>query len=215
MARNIDTDRIQGSQGDVWLKTPYVGLVTIKSISYSEDVKNKKGEPYTGTPFFKYLVETDEGEKRKTEIVFWRPKQADDAKKADGKLYKIKKFYDNCEVPSELKGEVWLEAIIGKQCNMVLQIQEKVLELAKPPKIIANPNYWFSSNKEQPIDGMTMDKLTKRISEEEMKAFHKLCDDYNNSEVTEEKTKSIVANKDFDEQVPTEHDDLPDSTEIF
>jgi hypothetical protein len=204
------TDAIQGAQGGQtsWLREPYVGRVEIKKIKYSEDAV-KNGKPYTGTPYFKYLVITKpaSGESYMTEILLWRPSKNDTEEKANNKLAKIKGLYDSCGIDSKLSGQEYLEAILGKECNMVIQMQEKALLQSKPPKIINNPTYWFSKPVDEFIE-ITQDKLFWRLSEAEHKKFLAASDKYNKAHPEEAENKSMTPNANFESEEETDDNDF-------
>lgn len=189
------TDAIQGAQGGEtpWLREPYVGRVTIKSIKYSEDVPG-----YKKTPYFKYFIETRpaDGESQKTEIILWRPIDSETEEKSFNKLKKIRGLYDSCGIDPQLKGQEYLEAILGKECNMVIQIQEKALLQAQPPKISNNPTYWFSKPLDEFIE-ITQDKLFWRLSEAELKQFHLASDKFNKEHPKAKEEKKIAPNEEF------------------
>jgi len=211
MGRNLGgiTDSIKGAAPteSQWLKEPYVGRIEIKSIVYSEDIVNN-GVPYTGKPYFKYLIETKGlDENKKTEIYFWRPASGEDETKSNNKLLKIKRFYDSCQVDQNLKDEKYLEAIVGKECNAVIQMQERALLQAKPPKLVNNASFWFSKPVDEAID-VTADKLYNRLSDAELAAFHKAADAYNKAHPEEEKPKSMNPNKEFEQSTEEPTDDL-------
>ena len=207
------TDAIQGASGATqWLREPYVGRVAIKRIAYSEDsVKtDEKGnkKAYSGTPYFKFHIETKpaNGESKITDIILWRPKEGETEEKSKGKLGKIKGLYDSCGVDSKLKGEEYLEAIIDKECNMVIQMQERALLLAKPPKIANNPTYWFSKPLDEFID-ITQDKLYYRLSETDLAKFHAASDKYNKANPDETKDESVTPNKEFEAEAEEKSDE--------
>lgn len=207
MSRDLGniTDAIQGAQGGQtsWLREPYVGRVEITKVTYSEDnVKtDAKGNKiaYKGTPYFKYLLKTlpASGDSKLVEIILWRPVDGEESTKTNNKLGKIKGLYDSCGVDSKLKGEEYIEAILGTECNMVIQMQERAMLLAKPPKIANNPTYWFSKPVDEFIE-ITQDKLFWRLSDAELKKFHAASDKYNKDNPEEEEKKSLAPNTEFE-----------------
>jgi len=150
-----------------WLQEPYCGAVIIKEIHYSENHKYQNGDPYKGTPYFKFLVHTKT--ERKFNIMLWRPKAGETPEKSQRKLDKIKRFLEHAEVDETKDNEEYFNSVIGKEVQVVLQKQDQ-LDLEKVPKIVSRISFWFSKPMTETLS-MDLDKMNVQLSPADIKKF--------------------------------------------
>ena len=106
-----------------WLSEPYVGMVQVKDVMFSDDLKvGANKTPYTGSPFFKFLIATRDGER--VWLTFWRSVPGGDESKNQAKKEKIKTFLDNAEADTSKEGRDFLKSIIGNKLQMVIKKTE-------------------------------------------------------------------------------------------
>jgi hypothetical protein len=158
-----------------WLQDPYIGMVQIKDLRISEDVKKGDGKPYTGKPFFQFLIATKEGER--TWIIFWREVDGEDEKNLT-KREKLKSFLENAKADEKLEGMEYLKSVINQKLQMCLKKKDEIItNKAGIPEIRSNIFYSYSAPATEQLTA-DISKMYYRLSDEDRAKFEKMCAEY-------------------------------------
>jgi hypothetical protein len=190
-----------------WLSEPYVGMVQVKDVMFSDDLKvGANKTPYTGSPFFKFLIATRDGER--VWLTFWRSVPGGDEAKNQAKKEKIKTFLDNAEADTSKEGRDFLKSIIGNKLQMVIKKTESwATNKNGIPQIFTQHFYSYSKKKDENLE-QDASNLYYRMSEADLEAFHKACEEFTakSGKTPEEALGNAInqsAGKDFEESKPT------------
>lgn len=188
-----------------WLNEPYRGMVQIKDIQLSENVKKGDGKAYSGKPFFKFLLKTPE--KEQVWIIFWREIPGDDDEKNRKKRDRLKKFLDNAKADESKEGLEYLQSTIGKKLQVCIKKKDEFITNKQGiPEIRSNVFYSYSVSATENI-GEDNGKQYYRLSDEDRNKFNSACAAYENQtgkSIQQEGALDEAKGEDFiDQEFPT------------
>ena len=139
-------------------------IVNVKRFQTSD---TKEG--YTGSPYYEYIIETNDGKVQY--IKFWKIKPTDAQRTAEFKTKLVKEFLQNCGVTAFENLDAALNAAVGRQVGICLAFKEYWYEDRNTgePKIGRRTEYKFSTVADRvPV---YKDSYSRPLSNEDVAAF--------------------------------------------
>lgn len=133
-----------------FINEPGVFIVKIKSYLLSESRKDYKGNPY-----IEFAVETEDQKTSNVTFYLLTGKESDKAR--EFKLKRLKEFLSNANADDKLKGDEYLNSIIGSKIKALFKKSEyigKDKNNFNKPVIKEIIEYSFSSKPEETIKGV-------------------------------------------------------------
>jgi len=139
-------------------------IVTVKKFQSSND-----REGYKGTPYYEYIVETND--EKSAFLKFWREKPGDAQKTKEFKTKLLKEFLQNCGVTAFDNVDAALNAAVGASVGVCLAFRENWYEDRETgePKIGRRVEYKFSTIRDKVP--MYKDTYSRPLTNEDLTAY--------------------------------------------